>query len=29
MLFKDGEVQATKVGALSKAELTKFLDTNI
>jgi len=29
MLFKDGEVQATKVGALSKAELAKFLDTNI
>ena len=29
MLFKYGEVQATKVGALSKAELAKFLDTNI
>lgn len=29
MLFKDGEVEATKVGALTKAELTKFLDSNI
>ena len=29
MLFKSGEVQATKVGALSKSELTKFIDNNI
>ncbi|MEI6145187.1 MAG: thioredoxin TrxA [Methylococcales bacterium] len=29
MLFKDGEVEATKVGALTKVELAKFLDTNI
>ena len=29
MLFKDGEVEATKVGALTKIELAKFLDSNI
>jgi len=29
MLFKDGEVEATKVGALTKSELGKFLDHNI
>ena len=29
MLFKDGNVQATKVGALSKSQLTEFLDSNI
>ncbi len=29
MLFKNGEVEATKVGALTKAELAKFIDTNI
>lgn len=29
MLFKDGEVEATKVGALSKSQLTAFLDQNI
>ena len=29
MLFKGGEVEATKVGALSKSELTKFIDNNI
>lgn len=29
MLFKDGEVEATKVGALTKPELVKFIDTNI
>ena len=29
MLFKDGEVEATKVGALSKSELTKFIENNI
>ncbi|MBD83650.1 MAG: thiol reductase thioredoxin [Acidiferrobacteraceae bacterium] len=26
MLFKNGEVEATKVGAVSKAQLTAFLD---
>lgn len=29
MLFKNGEVAATKVGALSKSQLTAFLDQNI
>ena len=29
MLFKNGEVEATKVGALTKAELAKFVDSNI
>ncbi len=29
MLFKDGAVEATKVGALSKSQLTAFLDSNI
>ncbi|HAJ91086.1 MAG TPA: thiol reductase thioredoxin [Gammaproteobacteria bacterium] len=29
MLFKDGNVEATKVGALSKSQLTAFLDNNI
>ena len=29
LLFKDGAVQATKVGALSKANLNAFLDSNI
>ena len=29
MLFKNGEVEATKVGALSKSQLTAFLDSNI
>jgi len=29
MLFKDGNVEATKVGAVSKAQLTAFLDSNI
>lgn len=29
MIFKDGEVEATKVGALSKSELAKFIDSNI
>ena len=28
MLFKGGEVEATKVGALSKSQLTAFLDSN-
>ena len=26
MLFKDGQLAATKVGALSKAQLTEFID---
>jgi thioredoxin 1 len=29
LLFKDGKVAATKVGALSKSQLTEFLDANI
>ena len=29
MLFKNGELEATKVGALSKSQLTAFLDSNI
>ena len=29
MLFKSGAVEATKVGALSKSQLTAFLDSNI
>ncbi len=29
MLFKGGELEATKVGALTKVELAKFLDSNI
>lgn len=29
MLFKGGNVEATKVGALSKSQLTAFIDTNI
>ncbi len=29
MLFKDGQVEATKVGALSKSQLTAFLEQNI
>ncbi|MEY3786260.1 MAG: hypothetical protein RLZ75_465 [Pseudomonadota bacterium] len=29
MLFKGGEVEATKVGALTKSELAKFIDSNI
>jgi thioredoxin 1 len=29
MLFKNGQVHATKVGALSKSQLTAFLDSNI
>jgi len=29
MLFKDGQLAATKVGALSKAQLTSFLDANL
>jgi thioredoxin 1 len=29
MLFKDGEVEATKVGALTKSQLAAFLDSNL
>lgn len=29
MLFKGGEVEATKVGALTKSQLTAFIDSNI
>ncbi|WP_175652609.1 thioredoxin TrxA [Pseudomonas sp. Marseille-P9899] len=29
MLFKDGQVAATKVGALSKSQLQAFIDANI
>ena len=29
MLFKEGNVEATKVGALSKSQLSAFLDSNI
>ncbi|MCK4870365.1 MAG: thiol reductase thioredoxin, partial [Gammaproteobacteria bacterium] len=29
ILFKNGEVGATKVGALTKSQLTAFLDENL
>lgn len=29
MLFHNGEVQATKVGAVSKPQLTTFIDSNL
>ena len=29
MLFKAGEVEATKVGALNKSQLTAFIDSNL
>ena len=29
MIFKDGQVAATKVGALSKAQLTAFIDQQL
>jgi thioredoxin 1 len=29
LLFKDGAVEATKMGALTKAELSTFIDNNI
>ncbi|HMS05904.1 MAG TPA: thioredoxin TrxA [Burkholderiaceae bacterium] len=29
MLFKDGQLAATKVGALSKAQLTAFVDQHV
>ena len=29
MIFKDGSVAATKVGAVSKSQLTDFIDSNL
>ncbi|SER34579.1 thioredoxin [Nitrosomonas sp. Nm51] len=29
MLFKDGNIEATKVGALSKSQLTAFVDSHL
>lgn len=29
MLFRNGNVEATKVGALSKSQLTAFIDSNL
>jgi thioredoxin 1 len=29
MLFKDGQLAATKVGSLSKAQLTEFIDQQL
>ncbi len=29
MLFKDGEVEAVKVGALSKSQLSAFIESNL
>lgn len=29
VLFKNGEIDATQVGALSKSQLTEFLDNNL
>jgi len=29
MIFKDGDILATKVGALSKSQLTAFIDSNL
>jgi thioredoxin 1 len=29
MLFKNGEVEATKVGAVSKSQLAAFIDSNL
>jgi len=29
MIFKNGNVEATKVGALSKSQLTDFIDSNL
>jgi len=29
MIFKDGDVEATKVGALSKSQLIAFIDSNL
>lgn len=29
MIFKDGQVEATKVGAVSKSQLAAFIDSNL
>ena len=29
MIFKDGNVEATKIGAVSKSQLVEFIDNNI
>ena len=29
MLFKNGDIEATKVGALSKSQLSAFIDSNL
>jgi len=29
MIFKDGDVEATKVGALSKSQMTAFIDSSL
>jgi hypothetical protein len=29
MLFKDGAVQAQKLGTMSKSQLTEFLESNL
>ena len=29
MLFKDGDIEATKVGALTKSQLSDFIDSNL
>jgi thioredoxin 1 len=29
MIFKNGNVEATKVGALSKSQLAAFIDSNL
>jgi thioredoxin 1 len=29
IIFKDGQVKATQVGLLNKADLTQFIDKNI
>ncbi len=29
MIYKDGQVEATKVGAVSKSQLTAFIDSNL
>ena len=29
ILFKDGDIEATKVGALSKSQLSAFIDSNL
>lgn len=29
MLFKNGNIEATKVGAMSKSQLTSFIDSNL